>query len=234
MEHGSIPDLVGATTDGTGVLLVESKFWAPLTPNQPVGYLRRLPTDKKGMVLFIAPEGRYETLWPELIARCQGEGFELSDERREPPNWHAVRTSEVGCLAYVSWSFALDHLEDQLQEAGQDRGAHEVWQLKGLCQRLEAGIQLPPGPMQLRSIVDEVAKRLSGMGIFNMSGYKATPGPGSYRRYGTLAGHANWFVEYNERNATRFGESLLWVGGPLGEEIYRELLPDIEANPPRF
>jgi hypothetical protein len=62
MQHGNIPDLVGATTDGTGVLLVESKFWAPLTPNQPIGYLRRLPVDREGMVLFIAPEGRYETL----------------------------------------------------------------------------------------------------------------------------------------------------------------------------
>ena len=42
--------------------MVESKFWAPLTPNQPIGYLRRLPVDREGMVLFIAPEGRYGTL----------------------------------------------------------------------------------------------------------------------------------------------------------------------------
>jgi hypothetical protein len=47
MQHGNIPDLVGSTEDKTGVLLVESKFWAPLTPNQPTGYLRRLPTDRE-------------------------------------------------------------------------------------------------------------------------------------------------------------------------------------------
>ncbi len=49
MEYGSIPDLVGATEEGTNVLLVESKFWAPLTPNQPAGYLRQLPQDREGM-----------------------------------------------------------------------------------------------------------------------------------------------------------------------------------------
>ena len=63
MQYGNIPDLVGATEDETGVLLVESKFWAPLTPNQPAGYLDRLPTDREGMVLFIAPKKSYEELW---------------------------------------------------------------------------------------------------------------------------------------------------------------------------
>jgi hypothetical protein len=48
MQHGSIPDLVGATADERGVLLVESKFWAPLTPNQLTGYLRRLSRPSLG------------------------------------------------------------------------------------------------------------------------------------------------------------------------------------------
>ncbi len=241
MQDGGIPDLVGATTDGTGVLLVESKFWAPLTPNQPTSYLRQLPVDREGMVLFIAPEGRYETLWQELMARCGGEGLKLTDETSQPPNWHAVRISKVSRLAYVSWPVALDHLEGQLEKAGQDRGAHEVWQLRGLCQRLDARIQIGEGSSgseqrrtQLRSIVDEMASRLSEIGILDTRGYRATPGPGSYRRYGTLSGHVNWFVEYNERNATRFERSWLWVGGPSGEEMDRALLPRIEANPPRF
>src|SRR5215211_5981256 len=165
MQQGSIPDLVGTTTDGTGVLLVESKFWAPLTPNQPTGYLRRLPKDREGMVLFVAPEGRYEELWQQLVARCQAEGLELRDETGEPPRWRTARTSEVGRLAYASWSFVLGRLEGHLKVAGEDRGAHEVWQLKGLCRRLEE----PPGedPSELRSIVDEVARGLSEKGIFD-------------------------------------------------------------------
>lgn len=239
MQHGNIPDLVGATRDGAGVLLVESKFWAPLTPNQPIGYLRRLHADKEGMVLFVAPKRRYEELWQQLAARCQAEGLDLRDETGEPPNWHSARTSEVDRLAYVSWAFVLDRLEGRLEEAGQDRGAHEVWQLRGLCQRLEEPMRLEDlrgsdqRKVQLRSIVDEVAKRLVKRGVFATKGYRATPGPYNYRRFGTLSGHVNWFVEYNEQNAASFGESLLWVGGRPPAGMAHEPSPDTEAAPPR-
>jgi hypothetical protein len=223
MQHGSIPDLVGATEDKTGVLLVESKFWAPLTPNQPTGYLRRLPTDREGMVLFIAPERRLQALWQELVARCQREGLELSEERGEPPKWQSARTSKINRLAYVSWSFALDRLEGRLEEAGHDRGAHEVWQLRGLCQRLEEPIRLdedPPGSerrkAQLRSIVDEMARRLIESGVFATKGYRATPGSYYYRRFGDLSGRMNWSIGYDEQYAARFEESLLWLRGPSG------------------
>jgi len=53
----AIPDLVGKGSDGDEILVVESKFWAGLTDNQPVTYLKRLPNgDKQGLLLFIAPE----------------------------------------------------------------------------------------------------------------------------------------------------------------------------------
>jgi hypothetical protein len=210
MQHGSIPDLVGATEDGTGVLLVESKFWAPLTRNQPTGYLRQLPQDREGMVLFIAPEGRCEDLWPKLMARCGREGLEVWDETGEPPNWRAARTSK-GWLALASWSFVLDHLEGRLEEAGEDRGANEIWQLRGLCQRLEEPID--PGEEELRSIVDEAAGRLFERGVFETKGLGVGRGPGYYRRFGTLAGLATWSVGYNEQHARRFEDSLMWLRG---------------------
>jgi hypothetical protein len=211
MQYGNIPDLVGATEDETSVLLVESKFWAPLTPNQPAGYLDRLPTYREGMVLFIAPKKRYEELWNRLVARCGRDGLEVWDETREPPNWRTARTSK-GRLALASWSFVLDRLEGRLEEAGQDRGAHEVWQLKGLCQRLEEPIQLVEDlsdseqrKAQLRSIVDEVSRRLSEAGLFETEGFRATPGPHYYRRFGTLAGRMVGSIAYDEQYAASFG-----------------------------
>jgi hypothetical protein len=45
-----------------------------------------------------------------------------------------------------------------------------------------------------------------------------------YRRYGTVSGHMNWFVGYSEEYAESFTESLLWVGGPLGDMGNREIL----------
>lgn len=97
MEYGSIPDLVGATAAGANVLLVESKFWAPLTSNHPTGYLERLPEDGEGMVLFVAPEKRYDELWQQLVTRCRNKDLELSEVAVETPNRRAAR-----CLRQAS------------------------------------------------------------------------------------------------------------------------------------
>ena len=38
-DGNTIPDLVAIDQAGSAVFIVENKFWAELTPNQPVGYL---------------------------------------------------------------------------------------------------------------------------------------------------------------------------------------------------
>ena len=174
------------------------------------------------MVLFIAPARRCKELWPELVDRCEDKGLEVWDETGELPNWRTVRTSK-GRLALASWSFVLDRLEGRLEEAGRDDGAHEVWQLKGLCQRLEEPIQLGEDhsdseqrKAQLRSIVDEVSRRLSEAGLFEAEGFRATPGPHYYRRFGTLAGRMVGSIAYDEQYADRFKETLLWLRGHKG------------------
>lgn len=42
-DKGDIPDLACWDHDGRERLLIENKFWAGLTSNQPVTYLERLP-----------------------------------------------------------------------------------------------------------------------------------------------------------------------------------------------
>ena len=50
-------------------MLVEVKFWAELTPNQPNAYLKRLPSDGPAVLVFLAPEHRIQSLWPQLKGR---------------------------------------------------------------------------------------------------------------------------------------------------------------------
>ena len=55
-EEGSRPDLAGLAADGTKRLLIEAKFWAGLTNNQPVKYLEDLlKQDQPSVLLFVAP-----------------------------------------------------------------------------------------------------------------------------------------------------------------------------------
>src|SRR5262245_39667836 len=63
-EDGAIPDLVGRDAAGAQVVIVEAKFWAGLTGQQPNAYLTRLPVG--GLLVFVAPALRFESLWPEL------------------------------------------------------------------------------------------------------------------------------------------------------------------------
>ena len=63
---GTRPDLVGVDEDGAERVLIEAKFWAELTPRQPHAYLDRLPDDGPAVLLFLAPEEKIVSLWPEL------------------------------------------------------------------------------------------------------------------------------------------------------------------------
>jgi hypothetical protein len=72
-----------------------------------------------------------------------------------------------------------------------------------------------------------------GEGRLGHGGLRSRAWPPSYRRYGTLSGHVNWFVGYNEEYAVRFEESLLWIGGPSGDMRPRESLLIAEESPLR-
>ena len=75
-EEGSIPDMVGYGQRNCKRLVVESKFWAALQPDQAIRYLRLL--DEPGVLLFIAPDSRIETLWwetPSLIEKMNSRSW---------------------------------------------------------------------------------------------------------------------------------------------------------------
>ena len=78
-NDATIPDLVGSKADWREFLIVESKFWAGLTGNQPVSYLKRLSRHGGGLLLFVAPEQRRATLWPKLLRRCADASLEITE-----------------------------------------------------------------------------------------------------------------------------------------------------------
>src|SRR5664279_1488761 len=62
------PDLVGFDENHRERLIIEAKFAAKLTPQQPAGYLQRLlPPDEDGVLLVLAPSARRATLWSDLL-----------------------------------------------------------------------------------------------------------------------------------------------------------------------
>jgi hypothetical protein len=112
-------------------VLVENKFGAALTGNQPNGYLAALrETPGATLLLFIAPGPRKEWLWQELIGR-------VKEQAPVPAVEHVVEF--VGAqgtvrLALIDWPTLFTRLRDGLTEPA---ATTDLTQLVGLCRAVD-------------------------------------------------------------------------------------------------
>src|SRR5207247_1008513 len=73
------PDMCGFA-DTEPRVFVENKFWAGLTDNQPVTYLKRLAgCSQPTVLLVIAPSEREQSLWRELRRRLRDAGISVTE-----------------------------------------------------------------------------------------------------------------------------------------------------------
>ena len=141
-EEGEIPDLVCFDENRAKRVLIEAKFWAGLTQNQPNQYLKRLPQDTPAALLFVAPAARLETLWPELRKRAEQE-HELTVESETGDLRVAAVAGGERRLLLTSWAALLDRMATR-SGANADRAAEaDIRQLRGLTARMDADAFLP-------------------------------------------------------------------------------------------
>lgn len=126
----SRPDMGGY--DGTELhAYVENKFWAGLTSNQPVEYMKELDKHKLPTVLLmVVPARREETVWREVSRRLG-----LKEDEIVVPAVagivYYVHTDRGRTLALTSWTNLISALE---LEALDDQGARsDLIQLRALC-----------------------------------------------------------------------------------------------------
>ncbi len=219
-EDGARPDLVGLDKSGQERLLIEAKFWAGLTENQPIGYLKRLDAKAgSSALLFVAPEARLEALWIELrrLVEESKRGLRFDESYKQA----AVRGADVSDdrrLMLVSWSNLLDGIAAQ---AGDAHTQMDIRQLRGLAERQdeEAFLPLrreefaPEIPRRLRSLqrlVDDATDRAGASKFLDISGLRVTPQAYGYGRYVKLVGRTTWFGIHANLWA-RTGSTPLWL-----------------------
>lgn len=178
---GGIPDLVGR--DGNTVaVIIEAKFWAGLTGNQPNTYLARLPAG--GLLAFVAPALRFESLWPELLVRCRDAGHAVEEVNGCGADWRVAKLADERRLALTSWRAALEAIHTGLQQAGEQAAAADVLQLRGLADRMDADAFLPLASEELTArtgkriiqfcqLVDDAVARLKSQGIADTTGCRS-------------------------------------------------------------
>ena len=237
------PDLAYRDEDGRERVLIEVKFQAGLTDNQPVTYLYRLPDERASALLFIAPSWRLETLWPELKDRAAAE-FLVGDEGAATE----VRRLSIGTgrhLVLTSWPSFLRLLEDTAED---ERDLNDIRQLRGLTNRQDAdaflplrGEQLSPEVprliLNLNRLVDHVCSRIFATDWAERGRMRKMWDAGPYQ-YMTFADLPAWFG-VNYWHWRQYEITPLWFGFQEAawqheEQILKNLRPLRHQDPPRY
>jgi hypothetical protein len=141
------PDMRGFV-DTEPRAFVENKFWAGLTENQPISYLKQLAAYSQPTVLLVvAPAARESTLWRELRRRLLDAGISVS-ERDTAAGVVRSATTQLGpVLALTSWNNLLTVLEHESVDEPSARG--DLAQLRALCDAADIDAFTPISGEQL-------------------------------------------------------------------------------------
>ena len=244
-EGKTRPDLVGFDRQDDECVLIEAKFWAGLTENQPNAYLKRLHPSKA--LLFVAPPSRVESLWSELC-RLVGNGSLHSVCKKA--NFKSVTTDDRKHLMLISWEYLLDRLEG----VGDPYLRVEIQQLRGLVRRVDAESGFPPlrpeelSPeiprrlLGLQRLINDATDRVVDAGYASIYKLRITPLARGYGRYLYLEDAGVWFgIGFDWWARDLYPDTPLWLhfgkwGGEENEaqwpKTYSALEPLGQKDPP--
>jgi len=191
------PDISGIDVDGKERIIMEAKFWASLTKNQPIEYLNRL--NDNSVLLFICPKLREVALFNEIKFRL--EHNELSTKIYE----NKLLLENNKNIIITNWTFLLNHLKNMLNDNNEKLLVSDVDQLIGFCEIIDNSSFLPINETDLSpsiakrinsyyDLCDKVFDKLLTIYNFNTSGNKATGLRNGYARYFTINNNGMGFV----------------------------------------
>ena len=250
------PDLVGCDRDGKERVLIEAKFWASLTENQPNGYLRRLAEPRARRpcaLLFVAPELRMNSLWAELrrAVATSASGLALT----EPDRVEGLPSALVGegrYLMLTSWSSLLNRVATAVSGVADSHTETDIRQLQGLAEleddeaflplrKEELGPQVPRRIRDLTRLVDDTISRVVKTEWASTKGSRMV---GTARSYGVWMTFSRAQAAVQEAVAffgveytlwARYRDTPLWLvfsANSASPELRQALEPLRHADPP--
>ena len=216
-------DLVGFDDGNAKRALIEVKFWAGLTENQPNTYLTELlenANDEPSVLLFVAPVLRQETLWPELLRLADVGGFSLTAVPSAAGLMSAAVNGGPHHLMLTSWL----HLLEKLSAATGDP-EKEIRQLQGLCAQQDRAAFLPlrageMGPdfskraLDIYYLFHAVITRVHKGGIADGKGLGMSKLEANYGRFTRLGNHdvvGDVWIGIHYGFGTQYRETPFWV-----------------------
>ena len=215
-------DLIGFDATDAERALIEVKFWAGLTDNQPNTYLERLLQNADpSALLFVAPESRLVTLWAELRRLANAGGFGLGVGTASTGLQSAVISVGPHALMLTSWRALLGAMSSRASVDGDSSAERFILELNGLCEQEDSYAFLPLrtdelGPQFARRMpqfikLTEDARQDKRVVPFVTSTFPIDSSLNSHGRYLTLVDDVPvWFGVRYDLWAKR-GDTPLWL-----------------------
>ena len=222
-SEGNIrPDMWGY--EGTDPrVFVENKFWAGLTENQPVSYLRQLSEYTQPTVLLVVvPAAREQTIWRELKVRLRA--ADISHTDRATSGGVVATTTQLGpVLALTTWPRLLSRLETEAVE--DPRAMADLSQLRSLCDAAHSDAFIPVTAedvtdqrtpafiLQMNIIVQEAVQLAVTEGVLDVNGLKPQASwdrTGRYIRFANGSACVAW-IGVHLKLWKRHGSTPIWM-----------------------
>lgn len=227
-EEDTRPDLAGFDENGVEIVLIEAKFWAGLTDQQPNGYISRLKDEGTVALCFVVPESRRSSLWIEVLERA---AKDFDSGLWTDGSTYSKRLSPHRTLGMVTWHGLLHSMIEATSAAGDLKTTHDIEQLVSFCEYLEQEGFLPLksedlGPSvprlvgQLITIVDQVIDYGRASEKYSTKGFNPTSARERFTRY-FASGETRLALSVHYRLWIKHSVSPLWLqfqGGIAGPE----------------
>lgn len=213
-------DLVGYDSRDARSLLIEAKFWASLSDGQVSEYVTLLEGEGPGVLLFLCPHRRVESLWSDIERQLQSASLD-SETVSSPDNLPYVEVLSLGKRnTVVSWRSLLLKMESRTSD---EAVRSDIQQLAGLTERMNDQGFVPLTPdmdahdfaqrdAHLRLLVAEAVNMGKRDGWIRRDRLQWGITSSYCRRCFSLAGSSvPWLALSIEYGASRYRQTPLWL-----------------------
>ncbi len=189
-ENKERPDISGKDEDGNEILIIEAKFWASLTDNQPNQYLKRLKNNS--VLIFLVPNLRTRTVFEEVKNRMLNE---FQNIEFDVENLKLLIKKSNTHVIVKSWNEILNSIKIRIEQTNNINLLSDLNQIIGLCDVIDKNAfqpitdedlspKIPKNINSYYEIVDKVVDELKNRDSnFSTKGLIRTAQRYGYHRY---------------------------------------------------